>query len=442
MTTGCAKEGAPGGGPLDVYPPEIASHRPASGELGVPTGEVIEIEFSESMDRRSVENGLIVTPIRPGMKLRWKGRRLLIEGNALREDETTVITLLSSCLDKHGNSLGESYSWAFSTGDTIPTGLIRVSMQSRGAPVAGALALATFADDTAQALIRIGEADSTGVALVGWMDGGTYRMFAFRDANADLEYQFAVEHAGEDTVDFAAGDTVSIALDLAVADTIPPRLLRATALSARQIDLTYNEPVTGEGVYRVADEQGDTIAIMLVYADPEDPSLAHLILERDMASVDYWVSCLNITDEAGIPLSESEALFEGTSDPDVTPPEPRIVYVYTDSLVVDEPQVWIQVRVVWTEAVMDTLGAICIRSARDGRALAGEQIVANPQETVFTAAEPLASGEYATLSIAGGVTDGQGNASTAAMTALLGPEQSEIPIVTLAGSYITQGGMQ
>ncbi len=442
LGAGCAKEGAPGGGPLDTSPPRIESHRPGRDELGVPRTTTVEIEFSEKPDRESAEQALVVLPAPAEPKLRWKGRRLLVEQASFPADETCVITVLSSCADKHGNLMGSPYSWAFSTGQTLPTGLLRVRLLTQDVPVEDGLVWLAAAADTSTVPVRVSQSDSSGVALVGWLPEGTYRVLAFRDANADLHYAFGLEEAAVDTIDVASGDTLGLEMALAVADTTPPRLVRAVAPSSRRIDLSFSEAVVGEGLFAVTSERGDSLPVGASCTDPEEASVVHLVLAVDMASVSYWVYARGLVDKVGLPLEPGDVVVEGTSDPDIVSPELRTVYVYADSTHADTSQIWLQIRAVWNEPVDVPEGTVLLRHAADGRVLAGKQHITNLQEAVFVASEPVAPEDYVVLTVAKGVSDFSGNVWGTTMSTLLGPEDLDVPVVALSGAYVHRGGAQ
>jgi hypothetical protein len=442
VATGCAKEGAPGGGPLDTYPPRIEAHRPGRDELSVPRTTTLEIEFSEKLDKASAEQALVVLPRRADPKLLWKGRRLLMEGAAFPAGETCVVTVLSSCADRHGNPMGSPYSWGFSTGETLSTGLLRARLVSQEVPVEGGLAWVSAEADTSASPLRVGQSDSSGVALVGWLPEGRYRVLAFRDANADLHYQFGLEEGAADTIEIASGDTLSMEFALAVADTTPPRLVRAVAPSSRRIDLSFSEAMVGEGLFAVVDERGDSIPVAAACIDPEEAPLVHLMLAGDMASVSYWVSARGLTDKVDLPLREDEVVVEGTSDPDIVSPDLRTIYVYADSSYTVAPEMWLQVRAVWTEPVAVPEGTVLLRHAADGRVLPGRQRITNLQEVVFVASEPVAPDDHVVLTIAEGVSDFGGNVWGTTLTTLLGPEALDVPVVALSGAYLDRGGTQ
>jgi hypothetical protein len=139
-------------------------------------------------------------------------------------------------------------------------------------------------------------------------------------------------------------------------------------------------------------------------------------------------------------MTESEAEFEGTSDPDVVPPELRTVYVYADSGDAGAEQVWVQLRLVWTEPVTAPDGTVTVLNATDGLPVPGDRRELNPQETVWVATGPVDPDTYLVMMISGVIADLEGNACDQSLVALVGPETDEVPIVSLPGRYISPGG--
>ena len=121
---GCAKEGMPPGGPVDDIAPEVVRLVPEPGSTGVDPEQAIMFEFSEPVDRPSVERALFFTPdIGPTLRPRWLGDELhLIPRVPLRENTTFVITLGADVIDRYRNRMGESVTLAFSPvpGSTTP----------------------------------------------------------------------------------------------------------------------------------------------------------------------------------------------------------------------------------------------------------------------------------------------------------------------------------
>ena len=58
----CAKQVRPSGGPEDKISPEIVKVTPENKATLVPLNQRIEFEFNESMNRKSLEKAIFITP--------------------------------------------------------------------------------------------------------------------------------------------------------------------------------------------------------------------------------------------------------------------------------------------------------------------------------------------------------------------------------------------
>ena len=139
LISGCARVGPPTGGPADSTPPEIVTTVPENGATGTERDTEIRIEFSEEMNRVSVERGFSIAPDVKLKNLRWDGTALLGRPVAELPDSTTfVVELTESAEDYHGVALEEPFVLMFSTGATLDTGVISGAVTMLGEGVSGA----------------------------------------------------------------------------------------------------------------------------------------------------------------------------------------------------------------------------------------------------------------------------------------------------------------
>ena len=136
MLLTCAKDLPPPGGPADTIPPEITATTPADGDILVPLDTRLEVVFSERIDRKSALKSVFISPpLREEPRLRVKRNRLLIEpAQALDTNRTYVVTIGSATADIHGNRLRSSYTFAFSTGESIDSAQIAGIVYDKGKP--------------------------------------------------------------------------------------------------------------------------------------------------------------------------------------------------------------------------------------------------------------------------------------------------------------------
>lgn len=139
LAFGCARVGPPGGGPEDSTPPAVSETVPGDGETLVAPDTEIRVEFSEEMNRISVERAFAVAPELKLKNLRWDGRTLVAPPEeALAESTTYTVEVAGTAQDYHGVSMPESHSFMFSTGPTLNTGRIDGLVTMARDPVPGA----------------------------------------------------------------------------------------------------------------------------------------------------------------------------------------------------------------------------------------------------------------------------------------------------------------
>ena len=139
LITGCARVGAPGGGPADTTPPEVLATEPADGATWVPLDSVIRIAFSEEMNRVATERAFSLEPPVKLKNLKWDGLALVAKPeSALPESTTFVVRIDEGADDYHGVKLEGRVSVTFSTGPSLDTGAISGIVTRDGDPVPGA----------------------------------------------------------------------------------------------------------------------------------------------------------------------------------------------------------------------------------------------------------------------------------------------------------------
>ena len=109
----------------DTAPPEVIDHYPAFGATDVERNVLIWIEFSESMDEKSVTGNITINPSF-GHNASWDGDLLDITPTNLLDANTAyTITIDETSEDLNGNKLGTDYVITFTTGTggdfTAPT---------------------------------------------------------------------------------------------------------------------------------------------------------------------------------------------------------------------------------------------------------------------------------------------------------------------------------
>ncbi len=126
LIASCASMGSPGGGPVDETAPFIVQTQPNSGDIYVSPKSAVQITFSEDINHATFAEALFISPPpaeKP--KIRWKEKTVNVRfADELAENKTLVVTIGANVQDLQNNKLGDSYTFAFSTGESIADGSI------------------------------------------------------------------------------------------------------------------------------------------------------------------------------------------------------------------------------------------------------------------------------------------------------------------------------
>jgi hypothetical protein len=192
---GCARKGAPTGGPPDLEPPRVVSFAPDSGTAGVARTTTLSMTFSESMEPRSTGDAVDLLPPVTIRQRRWSGRTLtLVLGDTLRADQAYRLVVTNAARDRHGNSLRDGRAIVFTTAATFPPGSIEGRIAAVGFGVPGTSLWCyrdgRSPDSTARDFDAIGVADAEGRFRIGGLPApGRFRLWAFADLNGNRSFE-------------------------------------------------------------------------------------------------------------------------------------------------------------------------------------------------------------------------------------------------------------
>lgn len=333
----CASEGFPPGGPEDKRPPEILSVVPANDSVEVALNTDVIIEFSERMDKNSVEESIFISPYPGGaLKFQWRGKRLKIRfPEPLKPDRTYVITIGTGSKDLRNNPLIRSQSLAFATGKKLDScslsGQIFADTRIQGTQIwayvfndsAGPNPRTQFAD-------YITQADGEGRYQFSYLARTAFRVFAVNDRDVNQLYDPEYDALGVTVQDvvFLLDSTLiqNINFRLSVRDTTAPFLESATAPDQFHVDLRFSEALGETGVtdfrnYRIT-AGPDTLSIFHIYQNSRNPSYIHLLTEAQ-AEKSYQVTAGGLKDMNGHALVQTAepVEFAGSIRPDSTGPK-------------------------------------------------------------------------------------------------------------------------
>jgi hypothetical protein len=340
----CAKRGLPGGGPLDETPPFVSRWYPATGTGGVDSDLWIEIEWNEPVERGSVEGNILVSPDTSVIERKWKGQQLRLRPRAgWIPGITHWVWVRRGIVDRHDLSSEGPFGMWFSTGDSLPPTMIDGSVWlGADEPAVDAVITATDSDSV---LAWIAPSDGEGAFVMPGLEPGAWRLEAFLDIDDDGQYRFGAEPWSEEGLFLDQDSTVTVALSLAVVDTLPPVIYEALAIHRGYIRLVFSEPIFGltDTSFSLVDTLGQRYSVAAAYASFLDQGIVHLCLEEGMRDDQMELAVSGGQDSVGLSLADTVLTFLGTSLADTVPPLVQNMF-YSD-------EERLQVCVAFSEAV-------------------------------------------------------------------------------------------
>ncbi len=248
----CANQLPPTGGEVDLIPPEIVEVYPVSGTVNF-SDDYLEIEFSEYVDKRSVQEAIFISPfIEDGLEYEWTGKTLTASfKKKLEDDKTYTITIGTDVVDHNNkNRMLKAYSFSFSTGNKIDTKIISGKVFDKEKE--GILIYAYKLDNSVDTLINrrpdyVSQTGSDGQYILKGLSSAVYRVFAVRDKFRDLIFQNEQDEIGVPFEDVSLLDPDStyenLNFKLFSADTTKPRFISAIMTDERHILTGFSVPL-------------------------------------------------------------------------------------------------------------------------------------------------------------------------------------------------------
>lgn len=340
LLVGCANPVRPSGGPRDTTPPSIIQSRPTRDTVNVSTDtEVLRIEFSEYIERSSLQQALSVTPPferRP--QFDWSGRSVEIGfPRPLRDSTTYIFSLDTNLSDARGVSLENPITVAFSTGPKINRGQIQGEVvsgrqgQPQGQVNVYAYALAPTATappdplpDQPSYRTQTGE---EGRFTLNYMREQRYYVVALQDNNRnrrpDPAESFAAPPRFALRADSGAAE-VPVPWLLTQADTAAPALQRVRPISRQRFRVSFSEPVRlqtrAPASWTPEDSvREERVEVQAVYPDPDranavEVRTAPMRDARHVLALERGV----VTDTVGQGLAPDTARFQAATRADTT----------------------------------------------------------------------------------------------------------------------------
>ncbi|MFQ5630990.1 MAG: Ig-like domain-containing protein [bacterium] len=308
----------------------------------MPSEASIEIEFSEKIDRDKFPEAIFISPDPGGeLKFKYKGRRVRIHlPKELLPDRTYVVTVGTDLRDNHNVAMEESFTLAFSTGDSIDRGEISgrvfadkpqgISLWAYILPDSG---IHADIDPRKRSGDYVTQAGVEGAYRIPFIAGGKYRVFAVNDLARDGIYDPVEDEIGvpDRDVEITPGKLQVDNLDfrMALEDTISPVLSSASLVNATTVEVRFDEPITIPDSllinhFLLTNTKTQTAVTPNNAANfPLDPKLFYLLTNPIDSIASFVLEAKNVTDVAGNAIDSAFAKYEfgGNARPDTVQPK-------------------------------------------------------------------------------------------------------------------------
>lgn len=245
LAAACASPGAPPGGPEDHTAPIILKVTPDSGATNVRSKNVT-VTFNKVVSERPRTGNdlgavMLLSPSDGEAKVDWHRTAISVRPRkGFRPNTAYALTIVPGVTDLRGNVITRAHTFAFSTGASIPRGVVRGAVfdWTTVRPAANALIDATVGGDTT--LRWIARADSAGRYTLPFLPAGKYRVRTIIDANQNGRLE-PRELWDSVTVDVA--DSVQLDLYAFTHDTLGARIIGVDVKDSVTMRLTFDRPL-------------------------------------------------------------------------------------------------------------------------------------------------------------------------------------------------------
>lgn len=428
----CAGQVPPPGGPPDTVPPTVIRTLPDTNSLRVDTTlDYVELEFSEYVERRSVEESIFISPYVGELDFDWSGKEVRVHfSEPMKTGRTYVVNVGTDVLDLRArNRMASGFTLAFSTGDSIdrgamsgtvfddkPEGIMIFAYQLAGINP-------EVLDPSSTKPDYIMQTGKDGVFRISNVAYGKYRVIAVRDEYRNYLYDRETDEYGvlPDDVVVSPGriEVHDLRFRLSREDTTGPFLSSVQVVHRQHVVARLSEPLDssafGKGVFEVLDTiRAQTMPIRLAYLSRSAPANVGILLDVPLEeSAGYRLSARSLFDRAGNPIDTANASYDftGTAQPDTVRPMVEVHATAAGSrrLGVDE-----RVEIRFSEPVVQGgfEHAIAVRDST-GDAVPMSMNWLTPVEMTLTPAVRFASNmKYEVRIIMDSLRDFQGNGYT------------------------------
>jgi hypothetical protein len=343
ISSDCAHQVYPTGGPVDLEPPKIVDTYPIPNSLNVNTNK-IHFEFDEYVDRSSFEKSVYISPSNPAApEYSWSGKEIdILLPYELKKNKTYTITIGTDVVDVHNkNRMADAYTLAFSTGNEIDSGFISGKIydeKEEGLLVFAYKLDSLFADTLDPSRTYpdyTTQSGRKGEYSLKFLSNGKYRVFAVKDEYRNLLYDSEVDKIGMAISDQEINKDNKVIRDvnfkLALFDTTSPKLYSAEATDNRHVLLKFSKNINASSLsinnFSIMDSvSSEKLTIEDMFMDPAIKKNIKL-LTGELKDKKYLLSLNSIMDSSNHPIDPdySKAVFSGVTMEDTL--KPIIQYV-------------------------------------------------------------------------------------------------------------------
>jgi len=327
---GCATQIPPSGGPPDTTPPEIIKTYPENGRLNFKDNH-IEVEFSEYVDKRSVQEAIYISPYVEGeIQYKWSGRKLkILFPEKLKDSTTYVITFGTEIKDLNaGNKMKESFTLAFSTGSSIDSGSIsgKIFTSKENFKVFAYL-IDKIDPDTLSPIHTkpdyVTQAGKDGSFKFQFIKLGKYRLIAVNDKFRNFVYNPGEDEYGvfwKDVVIDSTHPSISdVIFKTTIEDTSKPFVSSANIVDASHIRIKFSEKIILEDKSIKLNEEEKELRF-LIQTYPDSSNVLLITYENLNPDKKHELIVSNIRDLAGNRIERATFDLMNKFPPDTTPP--------------------------------------------------------------------------------------------------------------------------
>jgi len=201
ISTGCAQQGSPTGGPVDKTPPLVLKTTPENYSTNFEGGK-ISVTFDEYLDMANFTQELVVSPPveeKPVIKL--KNKTLLIEfEEKLKEDVTYTFNFGEGIKDLNERNILLNYEYVFATGDLLDSLSVKGTLKNAydltvPDPPINVMLYHSLEDTLPMTEIPyyVGRTDAEGNFAVNNLKAGVYKLFVLKDGNNNFLFDLPNE---------------------------------------------------------------------------------------------------------------------------------------------------------------------------------------------------------------------------------------------------------